>query len=206
MKVKHLVLDNDVHERLKARKRETGLTVKEIGNTALRAFLLREAREERIVEELVKSGLITREDYEQAAAQAAEELRSGYLSIRDLARVDADGSLRGFVRGGWAGREVARCPKGSWQIIEAWARDGRRELTPSHTYPGVQAYGVLLSGKILLVCGSETTVLAAPQVFQFASGHTCASAPIGKKTHLLMILSPAVWDHNAPSREEPSGG
>ena len=202
MRIKHLVLDRDVHERLKAKKRETGLTVKEIGNTALRAALRRQEREERILEALLKMGCITREDYEQAAALVAQELQGRrLLSIRDMGRVDPAGRVQGLTAGSWTGREVGRCPKGSWQILEAWGRDGRRQLTPLHGYSGVEAYGVLLAGRMRMVCGPRSRTLSAPHMLHIPAGHTCASAPLSTKTRLLIVFVPAVF-----SGQSPTGG
>ncbi len=204
MATKHLVLDPDVHEQLKARKRETGLTVKQIGNSALWAFLQPSSREQAALQLLIETGRITHEDYNQALLQAASEIQFRTPSIRDLGRLAPDRTVRSLAAGSWDGRELSRGPNGGWQIIEAWARDSRRELTPLHGYTGVQAYGVLLEGKMRLDCDGKITVLSAPQLLSFPPGHTCASAPLTRKTRILMVFIPAVWDHDGPESHPAS--
>ena len=75
---KHLVLDEDVHRKLKQRKRDTGLTVREIGNSVLRSVLWRQSLSELIGRKLVESGALSAEEYtrirEAALNEAANEL------------------------------------------------------------------------------------------------------------------------------------
>lgn len=201
MKTKHLVLDKDIHDQLKAKKKETGATVKEIANSALRAALALPTREELVVAKLVEEGKITREEYSAALSAAAAALRASYARVQDLGEGVPRDRSRTMVYGSWEGREVACAPDRSWQIIEAWGRDARREITPPHTYENVQAYGVMLAGKMKLECGSKTRIFAAPDMFHFPTGHTCASAPLSRKTRLLMVFVPAVWEY----RDTPEG-
>lgn len=99
MKVQHLVLDEDVHRALKAWKQKTGVTVKEIGNSALRAALAIPTKEELLVEKLVASGKITREEYERALAKAEKEARA--LQKKALGVAVPGRAPRTWTIGGW---------------------------------------------------------------------------------------------------------
>lgn len=73
VKIQYLVLDDDAHKPLKARKKSLGLTVKEIGNSALRTALAVPTKKQLIVAKLAVTGKTTREDYAQAMAVAEKE-------------------------------------------------------------------------------------------------------------------------------------
>lgn len=97
MRIQHLVLDDDVHKALKARKKKVGITVKEIGNSALRAALSIPTKEELVVEKLVTTGKITRKEYVEAVRSAERELRSGYKRLSEVVASRPEGAV---VEGG----------------------------------------------------------------------------------------------------------
>ena len=190
MKIQHLVLDDDVHKALKARKKKIGLTVKEIGNSALRAALGVPTKEDLVVEKLVASGKITREEYEQAVALAEKEAKA--LQKKALEAAVPGRAPRTWEVGSWTIEEVYRSPDGELQIGLQSVRNGKKELTPTLVHDQSHVWAVVLAGRVRLVVDGEQRVLEPHDVVHVPPGTPHASAPLVKTTRVVLVVSPAV--------------
>ena len=190
-KSKHLVLDGDVHSTLKERRAQTGRTIKEIGNEALRASLRLPSHHDLVLRHLLESGKVTARDCEEVLATVANPEARPHPTIEELFRSPTHQSET-MVHGSWAAREMACAPDRSWQLIEAWGRDNRSELSVMHVYRNTHAYGVVLCGKLLVDTDGETRVFAAPEMFHLSVGTLCATAPLSTTTKILLTFVPAV--------------
>ena len=184
---KHLVLDEDVHRKLKQRKKETGLTVREIGNSVLRSVLWRHSLSELIGKKLVDSGVISAEEYARIREAALKEAAVERHETKALIKVTARGTI---VTGSWEVREVS-CPNDSlYQVLEAWARDGRARPMPPHSHPGDE-YFIVLKGRIrATVEERETEIVKAPGCLRVSAGAIHSVAPLTRDTRSIVVLSP----------------
>ncbi|QAA75963.1 MAG: hypothetical protein BIP78_0195 [Candidatus Bipolaricaulis sibiricus] len=188
MKIQHLVLDDDVHRALKARKKQVGITVKEIGNSALRAALALPTLDEMIVEKLVETGKITPDDYDAAVAAAQAHLRAAQRKAIELFR-PAPGSKSVSV-GSWTVREIYRSKDDSYAVFEHRARDGRRIAPPLHYHTESHVWGIVLSGKILARTAQEERVLGVHEWTYYPPGVAHCSAPLTRDTCVVSIVAP----------------
>lgn len=183
---KHLVLDEDVHRKLKQRKKETGLTVREIGNSVLRSVLWRHSLSELIGEKLIDSGAISAEEFARIREAALREA-AVKLSTKAAIKITERGTI---VTGSWEVREVSCSNDGLYQVLEAWARDGRAQPMPPHRHPG-EEYFIVLNGRIrATVEERETEVIQAPGCLRVPAGAVHSVAPLTRDTRLIIVLSP----------------
>lgn len=190
MKVQHLVLDADVHKALKARKKKVGLTVKEIGNSALRAALAVPTKEELVVEKLVATGKITREDYEQAVANAEKEAKA--LQKTALEAVVPGRAPRTWEIGSWILEEIYRSPDGQLQVGDQRVGNGRKELTPILVHDESHLWALVLAGKVRLIVEGKEQVLGPGEAVHIPPGTPHASGPLTKTARAVLIATPAV--------------
>ena len=85
MTQKHLVLDHDVHLRLAKRKREIGLSLRDIGNLILREVLSQPRLLVNTVgDRLVDLGLVDAEQFREALEHATAQIRQSAEISQDL--------------------------------------------------------------------------------------------------------------------------
>lgn len=190
MKIQHLVLDDDVHRALKARKQKIGITVKEIGNSALRAALAVPTHEELLVDKLVATGKITRKDYEQAVATADKEAQALRKKAADAVALGP--APRTWMMGSWVIAEVYRSPDGQLQIGDLRARDGNKVPTPTVVHDESHAWATVLAGKVRMTVGGKEQVLGPHDTIHVPPGTPHASTPLTKTTRLVLVITPAV--------------
>lgn len=186
MKIQHLVLDDDVHKALKARKKRFGITVKEFGNSALRAALRIPTRQELIVEKLVESGKITRQDYEQAVAAATRDLKAGRTN--EAITPPPDGTS--ITVGSWRGQTIHLDPDGRYTLFFHRAGDGKKTLSTPHEHSEAHSWALVLQGKVLWRIGGEERVLRPGEAVHIPPGVPHNSAPLTRSTTMLMLMSP----------------
>lgn len=190
MKIQHLVLDDDVHKALKARKRTTGVTVKEIGNSALRAALSIPTMDELIVEKLVESGKISRQEYDQAVVRATKDLRVGYKRALEVARRDSENKT--WVLGSWEGTELYRSSDGELQIGELRARDGNKAPTPVLVFDESHFWITVLAGRVRVQMNGEDRAWGPQEMIYIPPGTPHATAPLTRNTRALLTVTPPV--------------
>lgn len=190
MKIQHLVLDEDVHKALKARKKKVGITVREFGNSALRAALAIPTKEELIVEKLVDTGKITRKDYDQAATAADKALRAAQKRAVEAVAHDPVGKT--LSTGSWEGREVYRSPDNSVQVFDHWARDAKKTPTPEVVHDESDVWAVVVAGQVRLQVDGEVTLLGPGEVAHVGPGTPHVSTPMTRTTRALLVLRPAI--------------
>lgn len=184
---KHLVLDEDVHKKLKQRKKETGLTLREIGNSVLRSVLWRHSLSELIGKKLVESGTISAEEFARIRGEVVKEATLTLYSAKAAIKITERGTI---VTGSWEVREVSCSSDGLYQILEGWARDGRARPMPPHSHTGNE-YFIVLKGRIRgTVEERETEVVKAPGLLLVPRGAIHTIAPLTKDTRGIVVLSP----------------
>lgn len=190
MKIQHLVLDDDVHKALKARKKKVGVTVREFGNSALRAALAIPTKEELIVEKLVDTGKITRKDYDQAATAADKALRAAQRKAVEAVTHDPVGTT--MTIGSWEGRELYRSPDNLVQVLDHWARDAKKTPTPEIVHDESDVWAIVVAGQVRLQVDGEVTLLGPGEVAHVSPGTPHVSTPITRTTRALLVLMPAI--------------
>ncbi len=190
MKIQHLVLDSDVHKALKARKKKIGVTVKEIGNSALRAALSIPNKEELIVEKLVETGKITHKDYDEATAAANKALKDAQK--RAIEAVAHNTARQTLTIGSWEGRELYRSPDNQVQVFDHWARDAKKTPTPEIVHDESDVWAIVVSGKVRLEVGDEVRVLGPREMVHVGPGVPHVSTPLTRTTRVILVLMPAL--------------
>ncbi len=190
MKIQHLVLDDDVHKALKARKKRVGITVKEIGNSALRAALSIPTKEELVVERLIATGKITREEYDRAKQAAAQALRSAQRRIAEAMAHDPDRQV--MTIGSWEGREVYRSPDDHVQVFDHWARDAKRVSTPELVHDESHVWAIVLSGKVRMRIDDEEKEFGPHTVIHIPPRTPHVSTPLTPDTRAVLVCTPAL--------------
>lgn len=190
MKIQHLVLDDDVHKALKARKKTIGTTVKEIGNSALRAALSMPTMEDLIVEKLVETGKITRKDYDQAVTAADKAIKTAH---KKTAEIVAHGTTRQTLTiGSWEGREIYRGPDGELQVFDHWAHDAKKVATPTLVHEGSHVWAMVLAGKVRVQFKTGDKILGPHDTLHVTPGTPHSTTPLTKSTRVLLVFAPAI--------------
>lgn len=185
---KHLVLDPNVHLKLRRRKRQTGLTVKEIGNSALRSILSRPLLSEVIAEKLIEMGKLSPQEYERLVAEASREVNNKIDQIDSLIQRT---TKQTFSSGSWELKEVYCSPDGAYQVVESWARDDKKTPMPSHQHE-VCEFVIVLAGKVHLIVESKEHLLNALTVFHILRGHVHSGAPLTRDTRVVTVITPPI--------------
>ncbi|MCX7750878.1 MAG: cupin domain-containing protein [Candidatus Bipolaricaulota bacterium] len=194
MRVQHLVLDDDVHKALKAHKGRTGVTVREIGNAALRAALALPTPDELALDKLVATGKLTREEYERARAEAERELRAR-LARLGKGVIPPEG--RAVRVGSWEVRSLGR-KEGAYEVLLYQARDGKKLPSPLHHHEGSHLWAYVVRGRVAAQVGEETALLEAHESAHVAPRVAHAFAPLARGTTMVVFL--------APPEEKPTEG
>ncbi len=190
VKIQHLVLDDDVHKALKARKKTIGITVKEIGNSALRAALSMPTLEELIVEKLVETGKITRNDYDQAVTAADKAIKTAHKKAAEMVAKGREGQTR--IVGSWEGREIYRRPDGELQVFDQWAHDAKKVATPMLVHEKSHVWATVLAGKVHVQFETEDKILGPHDTLHIAPGTPHSTTPLTKSTRALFVFAPAI--------------
>lgn len=183
---KHLVLDEDVHRELKRKKKETGLNVKDIGNTILRSLLERPLVSDIIGKRLVESGRLTEEEFDRLRHEALLEAASPLSDVSELVHSTKQGAL---TAGSWELRELFAADDASFHVLSAWAKDRRSRPFPSHRHEGEEFF-MVLSGKVLVTVNEQPIIISSPGCHHISKGTSHSAAPLEPDTYTLVILSP----------------
>lgn len=183
---KHLVLDEDVHRALKKKKGETGVNVKDLGNSVLRSVLERPLLTEAIGRRIISSGLLSIEEFAELRRDALRDITTPVSKATNVFQPTAHNT---FVSGSWEMRELALDLENQFQVFSMWTRDLRFKSIPLHTHEGTE-FWLVLSGAMIVTVDAESQVLKAPDSKIILSGISHSSAPLTQDTQLVMVLSP----------------
>lgn len=187
MSDKHLVLDPDVHERLKSKKRKHGATLREIGNSILRSVLDRRPLSEAIAKKLISQGKITLDDYETAREEVVRELDASARHVEEHLALTERGT---FVSGSW---EVLVRETGAsvpYQVLEGWAIDGDRRPLPLHLHEKSDEHFIVIAGRVLVAFDEGETVLEEGSSLRVPAGRPHAVTPLTASTQMVVVCHP----------------
>ncbi len=187
MSQKHLVLDPDVHERLKSRKRQRGMTLREIGNAILRSVLNHPALSDEIAKKLVSQGKISVEDYRRARDEVVRELDSFHRQVDEVLKATTRGT---FVSGSWEVKVAQAGREFPYQIVDAWATDAKREPLPLHCHDASDEYLLVITGRVLFSMEEHETLLEEGQIHRIPAGRPHAATPLTPATRAVVIFCP----------------
>lgn len=188
---KHLVLEDDVHRYLKAKKDLTGLSIREIGNEKLRSCFGDPHLRDIIGNILVGMEKLSQSEYQFVLEQAALEAKKTCMTAAPPVSRTQQGTL---ISGSWEIANTALADDGLFQILEWWARDDNRHPMDAHSHASDE-FLIMLSGRSsLTVCGTHF-VLGPRSVTQIPAGDIHAVTPLDATAHLLAILTPAVPEY-----------
>ena len=188
MKIQHLVLDDDVHKALKSRKVTANMTVREIGNSALRSALHVPTREELVIQQLVETGKISRKDYDKAAAAANRDLKSGRAAASEPVVSPPDGTT--ITVGSWQGKTIHLDPDGLFALFSHQANDGKKTSSSLHEHSEAHSWAFVIKGKVRVRIGAEEHVLGPGQAVHIPPGVPHNTTPLTSRSVMLMLMSP----------------
>lgn len=183
---KHLVLDEDVHRALKKKKSETGVNVKDLGNSVLRSVLERPLLTEAIGRRIVSSGLLSEAEFSELRKEALRDITQPHSKTGSVFQPTANNT---FTAGSWEMRELACDLENQFQVFMMWARDLQFRSIPLHTHDGME-YWLVLSGAMMITVDAESQVLKAPETHVVRQGESHSSAPLSLETMLIVVLTP----------------
>ena len=185
---KHLVLSPDVHQKLRKKKEETGLTLTEIGNSILRVTLSRPSFGEMVGQKLIEMGRISPVDYEQALAHVLSESKGSANPFVDLLHVTPNHTLIG---GCWEGKERYVAADRSHQIIEWWVATEDAKEPPRSHYHEQAGIIVCLLGGVQIKIDAESHVLGAGDSVPIPARVLHTVTPLTDNARTLQINMPA---------------
>ena len=183
---KHLVLDEDVHRALRKKKTETGITVKDLGNCALRSVFERPLLVEAIGEKLIADGLLKEEQFDAIRAAALHQICT---SAADVASIVRPTNRNTVATGSWEIAELARDTEGTYQVLSAWVKDHRMRPIKMHKHVGVE-FLILLEGSVLITIDIESQVLTAPGTVTIPASAFHSVTPLERGTRIIAVVSP----------------
>jgi mannose-6-phosphate isomerase-like protein (cupin superfamily) len=185
---KHVNLDMDVHLKLKKRRKQTGLTIKQTANSLLRCALnQRQLLYDVVGERLVESGRVTRDEYSEIVAETLDEIRERAAQGHDLLIPRPDGT---YVAAGWRFEPLHADPEGSFQIVHARVVDARKRVAPVHVHP-VDEVITVVSGHIIVHSESSCTTLDESGCVRIPAGDAHSTTPLTPNTAVLLLFVPA---------------
>ena len=188
----HLVLDADVHAALLTRKDLTGLPISHVGNAILRAHIASVLQEHLLRDYLIEHGLVSREDFGRALQTVhrtiQERYRPGVVPLKDL------GGGR-YVTGSWEIQRLYEDASGSFQLLEAWARDDLQRPMIQHSHSS-EEHLVSLGGRCLVVMSGTPFTLTKDCALRVPAGVTHSATPLDSECHLLTLASPALPEYS----------
>ena len=192
MPQKHLVLDADVHEALMKRKDLTGLPISRVGNEILRRHISSVLEDHLLGDYLIENGFITREEFRKALEQVdrtvQDKYRPGSVPLKHL------GGGR-FVSGSWEIHRLHEESSGSFQLLEAWARDGLQRPMIQHSHTS-EEYLVSLGGRCLVIMSGTPFTLTKDCSLRIPAGVTHSATPLDAECHMLILSSPALQEYS----------
>jgi len=183
---KHLVLDEDVHRELKKKKKETGLNVKDIGNSILRSLLERPLVLDILGKRLVESGKLTAKEFDRLRHEVLLEAASPASGVDQLIHPTNHATL---TSGSWELQELFAADDDSFHVLSAWAKDRRSRPFPSHRHKGDEFF-IVLTGKLLVTVEGEPLIVSSPGCHYVPKGASHSSTPLEPNTYVLVVLSP----------------
>lgn len=191
---KHLVLDDDVYLKLKHRKGRSKFPVKAIGNSILRSALCHPSLPEVIGKKLIKTGKITREEYEQTIAEAVTESKQ---SIHHFADIIRKSESQTYTSGSWEFKPRWRSADESFQVLEAWARDGKKRRLPLHLHEEWE-YMIVLAGKVQVDTETGSQVLEPMGFLCIPPKQIHSYRPLTNNARMMVMASPTILE-NTPN-------
>lgn len=188
---KHLVLDDDVHEILKERKELTGSSIKDIGNSVLRASMESVFLGDIVARVLIDKGLVSAEDLELALQEAAAKLQANHATLKVPIETTKKGTL---ISGSLETRQLFRRSDGAFQVLESWTRDSRGLPMEAHRHDADEFF-IVLQGRILVTMAGVPHTMRPLNILQVPSNIVHSVKPIGADCHLLVVLVPAVPEY-----------
>lgn len=183
---KHLVLDDDVHRALRKKKTETGITVKDLGNCALRSVFGRPMLVEAIGEKLVSEGCLSEDEFNAIRAEALQQICTAAAGIGSIVRKTERDTLSS---GSWEIEELAKDTEGTYQVLSAWVKDHRMRPIALHKHDGIE-HLTLLKGAILVRIDVESHIVTAPGSVTIPKGAFHSATPLERDTRVLAVVSP----------------
>jgi len=183
---KHLVLDEDVHRALRKKKTETGITVKDLGNCALRSVFERPMLVEVIGEKLVSEGCLSEDEFNVVRAEALQQICTAAADVGSIVRKTKRNTLSS---GSWEIEELAQDTDGTYQVLSAWVKDHRMRPIKLHKHDGIE-YLTLLKGAILVSIDVESQIVTAPGSVTIPKGAFHSVTPLERDTRVLAVVSP----------------
>lgn|GEM_PF-1578019 len=183
---KHLVLDEDVHRALRKKKTETGITVKDLGNCALRSAFERPLLAEAIGEKLVANGILSEEQFDTLRREALQQICTTAADVSSIVRSTNHST---FTAGSWEIEELAIDSKGTYQVLSAWVRDHRMRPMKIHKHAGVE-FVDFLEGAALVTIDLDSRVITAPDTVTIPPNAVHSMTPLDRKTRLVAVISP----------------
>jgi len=182
---KHLVLDYDIHQKLRRRKRETGLTLRQIGNSVLRCVLSQpKLLSDRIGERLVATHRITQEEYQSLLSAVIAELSNEAVDGQTLLKEVEPGT---YTAGSWKIRELSLDDAAEHGLAEYAARDARRRSTGTHIHRWKEIL-LVLSGEVLVMMGGEHRLVGPTQTLVIPAGTAHSKIPLTRETRALVVF------------------
>jgi mannose-6-phosphate isomerase-like protein (cupin superfamily) len=194
---KHLVLDEDVHRALRKKKADTGITVKDLGNCALRSVIERPLLAEAIGAKLVSDGLLSEEQFNDIRDEALQQICTMSADVSSIVRSTNHNTV---TAGSWEIAELDREAKGSYQVLSVWVRDHRMRPMKMHKHAGVEFLN-LLEGAALVTIDLDSRVLTAPDTVMIPANAIHSMTPMERKTRLVAVLSPPEPGYRAEQPE-----
>ena len=183
---KHLVLDADVHKALKEKRKRVGLTIREIGNSILRAVLSRPFPSEVIGKKLVEKGMVTREGFADLMTEVARETRSLANPYAELVEINSN---RNLVSGNWESRELFVARDGSFELLEGWVRNGEHDQVKPHYHDQSELIFVL-KGDIEIDTNLGKHKLEALESVLVPPGIMHSTTPLSSNARILIVNVP----------------
>jgi len=187
---KHLVLDDDVYLKLRRRRARTRLSGKAIGNSILRSVLSRPPLPEAIGKKLTEMGKVSKEEYEQAVADAIKDVQKVPAHVSEIVEPTDDET---FVTGSWEFKELCRSPNGEFQVLECWARDKRYMLVKPHFHSEVE-YFIVVTGRVQIESETGSQVLGPAEFLCIPPEAVHSNGPLTEDTRVLVLSIPAMLD------------
>jgi len=190
MKPKHLVLHQDVHQKLKKRKSLTGQTIQEIGNDILRAGLARPVLTEVIAGKLLAEQKLTPEEWEDVLGSALQEAQSAFPAFSEQV------TLRGHDRtgtGAWRVRNTHRSASKAFEAVEYEANNLDAVRTVARIHDGHEVL-MVLSGTVGVHIQDRAVTLGPLDMIQFDSREPHLCFPLDMEARILSVVVPALSD------------
>jgi len=191
---KHLVLDADVHRALRKKKTETGITVKDLGNCALRSVLERPMLVEAIGEKLVSEGRLNEDEFNAIRAEALQQICASAADVASIVHMTKRHTLSS---GSWEIEELARDTEGTYQVLSAWVKDHRMRPITLHKHDGTE-HLILLKGAILVSIDVESQIVTAPGSVTIPKGAFHSVTPLERETQIIAVISPPEPGYEVP--------